>query len=165
MMWTDARTEELRELVGLHLSARQIAWRMGITRNAVIGKCQRARFRLHSGQGGRSYSPDPLPASIAKRKSRARLRSAAVRATRKPVPGTPIKAAPLPPTCEPVTLLARSDFQCAYPIGETAGPDTLMCGGHVEGRSLCAYHLARCWVGSDPKRRRVVWFTHRRVAA
>lgn len=56
------------------------------------------------------------------------------------------------PNSELVTILDRTESQCAYIPGDAKGSETMMCGAPVERRSLCAFHFAACWV-STPQRR------------
>jgi hypothetical protein len=68
-----------------------------------------------------------------------------------PKPPTLFVEAPLPPESQRVTLIDRTNFQCSYVIGNSDGPDTLMCGAPVVGKSLCAYHKTRCWQPREPR--------------
>ncbi len=53
--WSDEAIERLRTLATEGLTSAQIASDMGISRNAVIGKCLRAGFQLHHKQCGHPH--------------------------------------------------------------------------------------------------------------
>jgi hypothetical protein len=56
---------------------------------------------------------------------------------------------PAPPLSEPtsannVTLMERTAFQCGWVVGDTAGPETLMCGAPKDiEATYCPYHSGR----------------------
>lgn len=50
--WDDVREADLRHLAAQSKSATQIAKALRVTRNAVIGKCDRLGIRLTGGDGG-----------------------------------------------------------------------------------------------------------------
>jgi hypothetical protein len=60
-----------------------------------------------------------------------------------------------PPDCKPVTLMDRTSHQCGWVLGETTGPDTLMCGAPKEFEAAyCAYHARIAVVTSSGERPR-----------
>lgn len=154
--WTDGEVERLRELWAEGLSAGQIAAKMGMSRNAILGK----RFRLSL--------PKRADANVARMKREARerkdrerrdrrnkemreKRAAAAAGRRKPNPeGLPYKADPRPlrvsawvaiDNREPIPLLQLNDHTCKWPIDHEGR--TLFCGAHSEtGTPYCDHHRA-----------------------
>ena len=103
------------------------------TRNAVLGKAQRL--------GWSKPAAEPRPAAAAR--SFPKARCGPVRRPR-PLPDTP-----LPPLrevqadCRPMLWTARGVCQCAYPLGEPAGPGLQMCcGAPTGGATYCPPHRA-----------------------
>lgn len=112
---------------------------VSVSRSAICGKMHRLGKRAN-----------PIGRSEARRirESATARRNQAVQALRSPVSAKPKPvAAPVPPTVEPIRLMARSQTQCAWPIGRPDRPANQMCCGAsvAEGvgtslESYCAWH-------------------------
>jgi len=161
--WTDERIARLKVLWAEGLSASQIAGELrGISRNAVIGKV----FRLGlPGRAARQRVHTAVPSAVIPRR---RVRGAISSLTAASVPRIIQRRArttpnnlrvkkegrtfepdvvalpsesPEPFKCRRVTLMKRTEHQCGWIIGATAGPKTKMCGAKKEiGVSYCAFH-------------------------
>lgn len=139
--WTEENFRELRELVGMGLSASQTARRMGVTRNAVTGKA--LRNGLHFGSDS--------PKNTAARAPRAEYVPSAPRLQR-------VKAlAPPPSEPEPIGPLEMlpSSKCCQWIEGDPAKPGWRACGH--PGFPWCEHHHARAFVKADGRRARHVW--------
>lgn len=161
--WTATRIARLKELYDLGYTASQIAIQLGgVTRNAVISKVHRLSL---NGTARRAAKAPTLPVTGGPgrprkpREEKARAQSqdhgggvginlarGVGKAFAKPKEAAPAALPPeptLPQDSHQVTLLARTTQQCAWPIGETCGPDTLMCGSTDKADILepyCRYH-------------------------
>lgn len=138
--WPPEREQTLRHLWEVEgLSSGDIAWQMGLTRNAVIGKVTRLKLvkrvtkvaprmkppvqrkppSTRFGQIRPKLLPEPLPGDLQ------RLSGAAW----SPLPGT-----------QPVALDDLSVGMCRWPIGE--GRPFLFCGTAAGAGVYCHHHHA-----------------------
>jgi hypothetical protein len=124
--WTDERKQLVRDLWAHGYSAGEIAHRLKVTRNAVIGLCYRNKFPHGKRRTVPMPSPEPLPPACFVR-------------------GEP-KPRPRPQPSEPPAFLGLpleqlSDHQCRWPEGD--GP-FLFCGQPaVLASPYCPDHKAR----------------------
>jgi len=143
--------DRLRELTAEGYSASKIGSVLGVTRNAIIGKCHRDGIVLRGRERVKLPAPQPKPKSC------------------KPEP----KISPLPiAACAPIRMVDRADSQCPFPVWEhkakSGFPDFLVCGaelGLTENggvASYCQAHMAITHTGSRPKRNSKV-FPHRKT--
>lgn len=122
--WTEPRTEKLKELWTLHLSASQIAEEIGdgITRSAVLGKVHRLELEPHG------------PSPRAPYRTFARI----IAPRRKPAAKAPepesVFTGPLN-----ITFVDLQPNHCRYPV--TDSPPHLFCGQpKARGASYCHHH-------------------------
>lgn len=153
MTWTPERVAELREHVAAGLSATQAGKKLGVTRNAAIGKAIRiglvfglseASTPTQRGQAGRrnggpALSPTPKPPRPAP-KPRAEPKAPTYIVLGRLHEGKPGK--PLRPEPEPagpvVALLALEGHHCRWPIGSPQDPDFGFCGKRrAQGATYC----------------------------
>ncbi|MDE2472163.1 MAG: GcrA cell cycle regulator, partial [Bradyrhizobium sp.] len=135
MSWTADRVESLKQYVAEGRTASQIARLIGgVSRNAVIGKVHRSGLCLSTPPSWSNKGDRPVRKAKPKApKPRVHnpLGAKSGRTKAKPLPPKPFKPVVVElaaPTCEPVTLIERTDTQCPWIAGETHGPATLMCG-------------------------------------
>jgi len=140
--WSDAAVETLKTLWDdPDFSAAMIAQRLGVTRNAVLGKIH--RLGLSKPRTPQS-SAGPVPPPRRRRLSR----SAAVS---RPPPHRP--AAELPesnPDVEPGLVPRLEDLPrraCHWPIGDPQAPDFAFCGRPAGTGPYCARHAAVAYRG------------------
>ena len=145
MDWTPEQISELTRLWGEGLTTSEIGKRLGISKNAVVGKAH----RLHL-----AARPSPIK-----------------RTGRPPVFRTAIKlpGAPRPPRARPAGTLAGaapshaspaparwtgevSNNICKWPIGHPGDPDFRFCTEKaLVGKPYCAEHCAVAFVKVKPK--------------
>ena len=129
--WPSERIELLKNLCRRNWSPRQIADRLGMTRNAVIGKANRLGMPIYQ-----KPKPPPLPKQI------------------KPPPPPPprIDVAPAEPKFLGLSLMQLRETSCRYPQGDV--PPFSFCGQpQQDGSSYCSFHRALTTV---PGRRPIV---------
>jgi len=118
--WTEERIEELSKLWAEGLSAAEIGKRLGITKNAVVGKVHRLGLPKRGSPIKRSATPKPRP-------------------KRKEVKGGGT-----------VTLQSLKSGMCSWPTGEPGTPEFRFCGEEtVSGKPYCATHCERAYVKSS----------------
>jgi GcrA cell cycle regulator len=140
--WTSERVEELKAHIGAGLSCSQIAARIGVSRNAVIGKMNRL---------GLSRPRDTLAKDPEAKRNAWRGRSGASNITRifsqhrilvelppEPPEGAEVVSIHAGRGC---SLLELSPGDCRWPVSETDAPDYCFCGNpQVEGLPYCVGH-------------------------
>ncbi len=146
LVWSEAKIDELKGLFGERISASQIAARMGVTRNAVIGKLHRMGLSLE-----RVRIPEEERRE--REKARAKLKSQREKTkyysrTERMMPEAPSIIAPMPqfegrlniPTRDLRDYSNNGANQCRYIADEPPGPDYLACGNETPaGESYCPH--------------------------
>ena len=134
--WSDDRVTVLSKLWMDGLTASQIAERLGVTRNAVIGKVHRLGL---SGRGAPS-----APRAIVPRQTRQQpLRRAAPSRPAKRVDRDTINALAVPDQPGLIDdLVDLGPHACRWPIGDPKRPGFSFCGRRAD-RRYCAAHAAR----------------------
>jgi GcrA cell cycle regulator len=141
--WTDERISQLRVLWDEGLSASLIGERMGITRNAVIGKADRLDLPSR-----KSVTTQKRTISVQRRKPRTRFDGgiwsridSMLRAADNGACDLPLDSSPHATTIE--NLLSDTS-QCRYPV--TPGESFLYCGADaVKGLPYCPRHCDVCY--------------------
>jgi GcrA cell cycle regulator len=135
-LWTEEREAQLRKLHALRLTPGQMAVKIGVTRNAVIGKINRL---------GLSNTRE-RPQQTASQKLHLKIRGASgafgigvEAASSVPLPSMP-NGSDIP-IAQRRTLLELNSTVCKWPFGEPSSPDFFFCGGDaIEGKPYCAGH-------------------------
>ena len=147
--WTDELIERMRELAVSGLSYHAIAAELGISKNAVIGKCHRLNivsqhvFKPGGERKGqrrgvlqirRPRTPlPPLPLLVP------------VHDAPKPVIAAPQKTAPTP-------FLARKSEPCCWPIGTPRTPEFRYCDEPSIGdKPYCLAHYSIAYVSAPAR--------------
>ncbi|MGC2854322.1 GcrA family cell cycle regulator [Novispirillum sp. DQ9] len=134
MVWTDERIEELKSLWAEGLTTGEIGKRLGVSKNAVVGKAHRLGLK------GR---PSPIK----------RAGTPAAAATTAAAPAKPAKAKPAEAKQPPAKIRSVVDLSahtCRWPIGDPREPGFHFCGApSLAGKPYCAEHSAIAYVGSN----------------
>ena len=159
--WTDERRELLKKLKGEGLSAREIAKRFGISRNAVIGILHRMGFsqrrvysmteeerRAHRSQRAKErYWANPEPRRAAQRRYYESNRDYYAKKKREQVrkPSIPRERSDvsLPEYAQSLNIPFLENTGCMFMPGK---PDDKLCCGHpkAEGKAYCQHHAEMC---------------------
>ena len=135
MFWTPERVAELTRLWNEGLTTSQIGKRLGISKNAVVGKAH----RLHL-----SARPSPIKMSQGPRL----VRPLSIVA----VPGQAMAAPALRRVSVPVPVLELSNRQCHWPLGHPGEPGFHFCTERaLAGKPYCGQHAAVAYVKVKPK--------------
>lgn len=147
MEWTEEAIATLRRLWDEGLSTAEIGRRMGISKNAVVGKAHRLNL-----------SPRPSPIR--------RAPGTAVPARRPAAPAPPrpvpmVAAPPARPADRPAPVVAMrpapplrlGSGACCWPIGDPGAPGFRFCGAPaLVGKPYCADHAAIAYVRVKDRR-------------
>jgi hypothetical protein len=167
--WTAEVIAEMLRLRDAGLSASQIGAKLGVSRNACLGKIQ--RLGLAKPRERVASAPAPVAGAQGARPRRTMNRATA-RARRAAPPVEAREAAPQPAAapepgpaplavCEastliygPVEIVDLVDGLCKWPLWEADADPRLYCGAPVDGKSsYCArHHAVRCDVGMKRER-------------
>jgi GcrA cell cycle regulator len=170
MDWTEEAIATLRVLWAEGLSTAEIGRRMGISKNAVVGKAHRLNLparpspiRRVPGQAlppraprtaPRPAMPRPMPMLPAARSPLGQIVGSAHAQMASPMGGQvrPVQTAPAP---APRTAPQRfGNASCCWPIGEPGKAGFRFCGsGAIAGKPYCEEHAALAYVRAKPDRR------------
>jgi GcrA cell cycle regulator len=132
-LWNDEKIGKLKKLWQEGLTTGEIGKRLGVSKNAVVGKAHRLGLK------GR---PSPI------KRPEAGIAPAAAATSAPP-------AAPAPKK-EPVKIFTLTDLShstCRWPIGDPKHEDFRFCGKAVyPGKPYCLDHCAQAYVGSNKPR-------------
>lgn len=139
MDWTPEQIADLMRLWNDGLSTSEIGKRLGITKNAVVGKAH----RLHL-----SARPSPI--------KRVAMRLPLVKpALPRPVVTVAPVAAPTPvaqPATAPKRAVEMTPHSCRWPVGHPGDAGFHFCGDSaLPGKPYCATHAAAAYVKVKPK--------------
>jgi GcrA cell cycle regulator len=163
MDWTAEAIERLRALWAEGHSTAEIGRRMGISKNAVVGKAHRLSLPARPSPIRRD-APGAAPV-MARSVSRASATTPRVTLTaeNEPVPAPaarPVQAAAPRPTvmaAPPSVVRAFPRFgsarSCCWPIGEPGTPDFRFCLAEAtSGKPYCTQHAAVAYVKARDRR-------------
>lgn len=137
--WTTERLDVLRQMWDAGLSCSLIAERIGVTKNAVIGKAHRLGLAAHADRGNPSGTNQHARAH--RKPTERRKRSQAPR-----VPAKVVSTAHNPFIGPGVTIQHLDRYHCRHIAGDPTW-DAVYCGAPVKpGVVYCDHHHAQCWV-------------------
>lgn len=136
MDWTPDQITQLTQLWREGLSTAEIGKRLGISKNAVVGKAH----RLHL-----ASRPSPI--------KRVGPRPTIVRHTPHVRPAMPVAApAPAPQPVAQPRRVELSNQSCRWPIGHPGDEDFHFCTQRaIQGKPYCVEHSAVAYVKAKPK--------------
>jgi GcrA cell cycle regulator len=167
MSWTDERIQELTDLWQQGFSASEIGKRLGVSKNAVVGKAHRLNLPSRPSPikqqvaGGEESAPAE-PAETARRSSRAngngtgkanghrKESNAGSNGSRKRNGGAAGNGAAT--VGNPASIRAQVEARggrsgCLWPIGDPNDPEFHFCeAATAPGKPYCAEHAARAYI-------------------
>ena len=140
--------EQLAALAAKKWSSTQIARELGITRNAVIGRCRRRGIKLLSQAGHQSISKARV--SVAAQPATPISMSMLLRPPKRSHQRKPPLAVAPTPVCDASThvdIMGLERNMCRFPFGDPASPDLRYCGAvkATPGASYCERHMKLCY--------------------
>jgi GcrA cell cycle regulator len=134
MDWTPEQIGQLTRLWSEGLSTAEIGKRLGISKNAVVGKAH--RLHLNS-------RPSPI--------KRIGPRPAIARPPVQARPAVPVAPAPAPQPA-PTRVVELSSQSCRWPIGHPGDENFHFCTQRaIQGKPYCVEHSAVAYVKAKPK--------------
>jgi GcrA cell cycle regulator len=144
--WDADTITKLRYLWTEGHSTAEIGRRLGISKNAVVGKAHRLELPARPSPIGRGGTNSPRPARRPACPPLAQLMPLEA-----PLPTSPARVFSRP---GPATIaLPRDDMPCCWPIGEPSRPSFHFCGAdNVAGKPYCPEHCGLAY--RKPRRAR-----------
>ncbi len=156
MDWTTEAIERLKALWAEGHSTAEIGRRMGISKNAVVGKAHRLNLSARPSPIRRDATPRPAPVPRAPRPVPAPMqRLVQPQVMRPAAPPAPPPQVVAPPVVRsfPVARPRVGSRSCCWPIGEPGTTGFRFCGGEpMAGKPYCTEHAALAYV--KPRDRR-----------
>jgi GcrA cell cycle regulator len=151
-MWNDEKIAKLRKLWQEGLTTGEIGKRLGVSKNAVVGKAHRLGLK------GR---PSPIKRQEAAATPAAPAAAPSSSPSAAHAPSAPAAAPVHAPSSsakknQPAKVFTLTDLThntCRWPIGDPKHEDFHFCGKQVyPGKPYCLDHCAQAYVGSNKPR-------------
>lgn len=141
MDWNDDVISRLRALWDEGHSTAEIGRRLGVTKNAVVGKAHRLALPPRPSPIRRSEVAGHVPRrEMARRTTGPTLPAMADAPRPVPTPRPVLRTVPAQPTRAPAST-------CCWPIGDPGTPSFRFCdGGALTNKPYCAEHAALAYV-------------------
>lgn len=143
MNWTDDDVALMLKLIGEGISSTAIGLRFGLTRNAVMGKLHRLKFKIGDLNGFNVRRSSQV------RLHRVRPRLALYDGWQPPGKSKVLKFKPRAPKPKPVvnldhkcTIMRLGPGTCRWPLWGEADTDRFYCGAPIAGKTYCTAHGA-----------------------
>jgi GcrA cell cycle regulator len=154
MEWNEETIARLRALWAEGLSTAEIGRRMGISKNAVVGKAHRLNLPARPSPIRRDANVAPPRAVVLRRvigptlPPLAAANAPPAQLVTAPPPAPPPPAAPRVVASRPATTFRPMRPQaCCWPIGEPGTKSFRFCGAEaMPGKPYCAEHAALAYV-------------------
>lgn len=153
MDWSDEMAAKARLLWDEGWSTAEIGRRIGVSKNAVVGKARRLDFPPRPSPIHRSGEPRPPRPRRVGKVSLPALASTIV--AERPAPVLKIAPKPLPP---PQPVIPKPRIPCCWPIGEPKTDSFRFCEvPSVGGKPYCAEHMRVAYVPVRDRRDDASW--------
>ena len=151
MDWTATTIDVLRALWDEGHSTAEIGRRMGVSKNAIVGKAHRLDLPARASPIRRQEAEGALSTSSRRKPAPVRRDALAAPPARRPAPMSPAPAAAASVPAAAAAALRpfpRASLRsCCWPIGEPGKRDFRFCGAEADpGRPYCAHHAAVAYV-------------------
>lgn len=144
--WTPERTNALMALWDEGLSTAEIGRRLGVTKNAVVGKVHRLGLPKRGSPINQERTRTPRTSTP---RAPAQRRAAPAAVHTKPKSAVPAVVVPVAPR-KPAKLVSLSGLtsdMCSWPIGDPTSEDFAFCGHEaVPGKPYCLEHCGMAYV-------------------
>ena len=142
MDWNEDAISRLRDLWAEGHSTAEIGRRMGVTKNAVVGKAHRLNLSPRPSPIRRSDAPDHVP-----RREQAKRVTGPTLPTLDEPRAPAATRAPLRSVAAPAPARGVRVSSCCWPIGDPGTPTFRFCDdGALPNKPYCAAHAALAYV-------------------
>jgi GcrA cell cycle regulator len=157
MDWTPEQISDLTRLWGEGLTTAEIGKRLGISKNAVVGKAHRLHLPARpspikrTGPRPQVYRPStPRQPSAPRAPSAPREPRVATQAAQ--TSAAALRALANQPSAKRLPMMALSASTCRWPIGDPGDAEFHFCGERsLDGKPYCSSHAAIAYVKMKPR--------------
>lgn len=158
-LWDEEAVKQLRALWFQEISTAEIGRRMGLSKNAIVGKAGRLDLPARPSPIRRDPSKPALPPGMRQRQQRAGKTTLPplrlIDAPPRPTPPKPVFLAPPPPL---VVFKPRSPSTCCWPIGEPGTRTFRFCDDvSIAGKPYCGEHAKIAYIRRSREDEPVAW--------
>ena len=159
MDWTPEQISDLTRLWGEGLTTAEIGKRLGISKNAVVGKAHRLHLPARPSPIKRTGPRPQIFRQTAQRSSQPSL-PRAPQAPREPrvqtqaaqTSAAALRALANQPSAKRLPMMALSASTCRWPIGDPGDAEFHFCGERaLESKPYCSAHASIAYVKMKPK--------------
>lgn len=164
--WTETKIARLRELSMEGVSTSEIGRRLGVSKNAVVGKRHRLGLPARPSPIMRDGRPRPTRVPLVRSQTPLPALRCLQQRAQTCTPAAPDRpmvlqapAPALPPAVSPTPYQPRRKSQpCGWPIGEPRTPGFRFCDAKlVSGKPYCAEHMQLAYVKVRDRRDDAAW--------
>ena len=154
MAWTEEMVEGLRQMQTEGLTANEIAKRLGVSKNSIVGKVHRLCLKAR-------------PSPIKKKEDEAEIEAVETAEVNTETPAQVVEEVKVEETAEPVVehkaekkhkgsghikLVELDSHTCRWPLGDPRDEDFCFCGRKVRmGQTYCEEHANMAYVKATKK--------------
>ena len=157
MDWTPEQISDLTRLWGEGLTTAEIGKRLGISKNAVVGKAHRLHLPARpspikrTGPRPQVYRPATPRQPSAPRAPQA-PREPRVAAQAQQTSAAALRALANQPSAKRLPMMALSASTCRWPIGDPGDAEFHFCGERsLDGKPYCSSHASIAYVKMKPR--------------
>jgi GcrA cell cycle regulator len=157
MDWTPEQISDLTRLWGEGLTTAEIGKRLGISKNAVVGKAHRLHLPARPSPIKRTGPRPAVYRPATPRQPSAPRAPQAPREPRAPSQSAQTSAAALralanQPSAKRLPMMALSASTCRWPIGDPGDNEFHFCGERsLDGKPYCSAHASIAYVKMKPR--------------
>ncbi len=157
MDWTPEQISDLTRLWGEGLTTAEIGKRLGISKNAVVGKAHRLHLPARPSPIKRTGPRPAVYRPATPRQPAAPRAPQAPREPRAPSQSAQTSAAALralanQPSAKRLPMMALSASTCRWPIGDPGDTEFHFCGERsLDGKPYCSAHASIAYVKMKPR--------------
>ena len=157
MDWTPEQISDLTRLWGEGLTTAEIGKRLGISKNAVVGKAHRLHLPARPSPIKRTGPRPTVYRPATPRQPSAPRAPQAPREPRAPSQSAQTSAAALralanQPSAKRMPMMALSASTCRWPIGDPGDNEFHFCGERsLDGKPYCSAHASIAYVKMKPR--------------
>jgi GcrA cell cycle regulator len=153
MDWTPEQISELTRLWGEGLTTAEIGKRLGISKNAVVGKAHRLHLPARPSPIKRTGPrPQVFRQTATVRTSAPRLSVPRAAPVAQPTSAQALRALANQPSAKRLPMMALNSTTCRWPIGDPGDAEFHFCGENaLDGKPYCSSHASIAYVKVKPK--------------
>ncbi len=150
MGWSDESVEQLRQMWADGLTANEIAKKLGVTKNAIVGKVHRLCLKARPSPI-KTKGPDDVEENVVVTEVVETVIEETpieiVEEEPEVIAETPVKPETKAGKAENIKLVDLDSHTCRWPIGDPRDDDFCFCGKKVKaGQTYCDEHSAMAYV-------------------